>query len=165
MGISFEGNVRIIHTDANGVVISDHTAQNTVTSGGLALIAEYLRAGINTAAPIPPRRIAIGSGTVPVGRFLTAVPGETFRTMVDNRSREWGAVTYYAHLQDSDNANQTVGCYGLIAGRAGPTQSNLGPDPLLNEILFAVANEPTPYNKGGAATVSIDWTITASGVL
>lgn len=179
MGISFTGNIRIIERDEFGNLHERH-AQNTMTSGGLALIASYLGAWSNrwlnasvdrrhplqsAISPRPPHYLVYGSGTVPVGRFMTSVPGETYRTANLDSITDGASVTFHGYLGDTENASQTIGCYGLVGGVANAQPGNAGSDPNYNEILVAVANEPTPFGKGTASTVSIDWVITVSGVI
>ncbi len=154
----FVGNIQIIERDMSGRVLQSHRASNVMTSGGLVLIATYLGMvpAFAQAAPVPPSYIDIGTSTTPVGRFWTTVPGKTFRTAIAGREVIGASVIYHAYLTDSANAGNVVGTYGLIAGGlvAGA-----------GDTLFAVANEQTPFTKTPNSTVSLDWTLTVSGVV
>ena len=148
------GNLRIYGTD--GSIRETH---NVICSGGLSMLRDYLFAATPSLAPQQPLYVAYGSGTQPVGRFMSIVPGETFRANIVQRDQSVGtpSVVYHWFLLDSDNSSQTVGSYGLIGGSA--TQSaNTG-------TLFAIANEPVPYSKSPTTAYAGDWSITVSGVI
>lgn len=155
--VSLGGNVRVRQCNADGVEVGDHRNQNLTTSGGLSLVADYLAASSPALAPNPPLYMVIGSGTQIAGRFMHKVPGETFRTPIVARDREGFGAVYHSFLSDVDNANQTIGCYGLVGGDASQLADT--------GTLVAIANEGTPFSKDASNTLSIDWTITASGVV
>lgn len=124
-----------------------------LTSGGQGFVRDWM-AGAN---PIPPTYIALGSGTLPTGSFLTEVPGETFRAGIAQADVSDRAVTYHALIEAADDLGQIVGCYGIIAGEA----TNRGE----TGILIAVGNDPIPFNKNATNAISIDLTLPVSGFL
>lgn len=129
----------------------------TLTSGGLALLSQYLAASRNDLAPQPPQYIAFGSGTTPMGRFNTQIPGETYRQPISSRSRDGFRVTYGFFLNTADNQNQTIAVYGIFAGEA-TAQGGTG-------TLLAYAQEPSPFGKSSGNTFAGDLPLTLSGTL
>ncbi len=158
------GNVRWIEYDATtGTETRRWHSENMITSGGLSLMRDYLIAGRPDLAPTPPRYIAMGSGLhSPLGRFLTTVPGETFRTPIVSADAAGTAAIFHCYLGMNDNNGgdgngATVAAWGLFAGNANAAVDT--------GTLFAVIAEPTPFSKNGNATYSIDWMITVSGTM
>lgn len=154
--IGLHGNVRVRAVNRDTGEVRDCTQGNTVTSGGLALLADYLAQADPGAAPRPPSFIAVGSGQISdTGYFLTALPNEGFRTAIVQRDREGLAVVYHAYFEPQDANGQQMGNFGLFARDAtnDPTTGT----------LVAVVNYATPFWKTAAISFSVDWTITPSG--
>lgn len=158
-------NVRV-REDGTG---REWTASNTLTSGGAALVRDWLAAPAPGLAPAPPSFVGLASGVVQDGgRFLTQVASEHFRTAICQRDRSGLSVIFHAYLEPTD-ANgilpsgvnvlpgTTLSAVALWAG-AATDQINTG-------TLFAVANLDPAIHKTGAKSFSLDWIITASGKL
>jgi hypothetical protein len=133
------------------------STSNVVTSGGLSLVRDYLASVKAADAPTPPTYIELGSGVAPVGRFMTAVTGGTHRTPIVQREKIGQSVVFHWFLADADNADQTIGTYGLIAGEAS---QELG-----TGTLVAIALDPSPFLKDPTLSYSGEWRITMSGVI
>lgn len=133
------------------------TVRNTVTSGGLGLLRDYLLASAGTLPPTPPSFIAVGSGNAAQGLSpsMTAVPGEVDRAPIIQRDTSGFSVTYHAFLDRSVALNQTVSYFGLYAGAASAAVGT--------GTLVAVASG-IPFNKNATNTYKADWTLTLSGV-
>lgn len=160
------------------------SGENTVTSGCLSFLRDFLASKIRTITPgqvllsgaaLPPSYIAVGSGFdngawVP-GRFMTSIPGEYYRTAIAARDTSGQSVIFHAMLNQPDgnvslrSASSTdgmpIGAYGIYAGDATNTPSNINK----NGTLIAVARDPSPRLKNSTNTLSIDWTLTISGKL
>ncbi len=178
------GNVTVRLRGPDGGERQWRTA-NVVTSGGLSLIRDYLLQSDASAAPNAPLFIAVGSGTVPVGRFMTAVPGEYYRVAIAQRDPNGFAAIYHGYFSSVDanaqspalliaedlaganvpissiigvvagNAGMTLGCYGLYGGDAT--------DVVGTGTLVALANEPIPFNKNSTNSFNLDWSLAVSG--
>ena len=156
--LRIHGRVRVWEYDLKGNERRHWVLHNTVTSGGLTLLRDYLIARQAQLAPTPPMYLALGSGlTSQVGRFSTRLPGETFRTEIVAADPNGLSAVYHFFLGTSDNSQQTVAHYGLFAGPA-TNAANTG-------ILFAVVAEALPFSKDPTSTYAGDWTITLSGSL
>lgn len=129
-----------------------------LTSGGLAYLADFLAAASLGGVPTPPQYIVLASGTAPVGRFMTTVPGETFRAPIAARDRVGHTTTFHTWLSMTDNAGQTIGAYGLVGGNTATLSANTG-------TLIAVVNEPAPFSKGATQALSVDLILTVSGTV
>jgi len=154
------GTVRVVERDPAGQIVSERMTHNTITSGGLSFIRDFLLGPTLAEAPNPPSYIGVGSGcangVLTVGRFDTRVPGETFRAAIVQRDAgDNQSVIFHAFLSTTENLDQSVGCYGLWAGAAGAS--------LNSGTLIAIAQEANPYNKNGGNTYSLDWTVAVSG--
>lgn len=128
-----------------------------LTSGGMELLRNYLGAGRNDLAPHPPQYVVFGSGTQPVSRFMSTIPGETFRSPILARSLEGLSVIYSTFLGAADNQNQTIGTYGIVGGDASLASGS--------GTLLAVANEATPFGKSGTDGYAVDLVLTVSGTI
>ena len=129
-------------------------AHVVLTSGGISFIRDWL-IGLN---PTPPTHIALGSGTVTVGRYMTQLPGETFRTSIVQADASGPcSVVYHAFLGITDDLNHPVGCYGIFAGNA-TDRPNSG-------TLIAIGNEPVPFSKNPINTYSLDIELSVSGTV
>ena len=178
------GNVDVHIREADGRIRQSRTA-NMMTSGGLSLIRDYLMQSDASAAPNAPLFIAVGSGTVPIGRFMTSVPGEYYREPIVQRDRAGLAAVYHAYFSSAaatqlypdvleaealaganipvssivavvaGNTGMTIGAYGLYAGNPS--------DIIGTGTLVAIAKEPVPFNKNTAISFNIDWSISISG--
>lgn len=124
-----------------------------LTSGGLTLIRDWL----GNTNPNPPLYIAVGSGQVTLGKYMTIVPGETWRGQISSITPQGFTVNFTTTLSTSDNPNQSVYCYGLIGGPA-TAAANTG-------TVVALQAEPSPYSKNASQTSTITFPITLSGVL
>lgn len=133
-------------------------ATGLLTSGGSAYIADALA---GQALAVAPSYMVFGSGQDPIGRFMTSVPGETFRSPIASIDRSGyqnvSSVIYHAFLSDHDNVGQSVYCYGIVGGAATPA-ANTG-------TLIVVANEPNPFGKDLVTTVSVDIQLAVSGTV
>lgn len=128
-----------------------------ITSGGLAWMQDCLAAGITLTMPTPPSYIVLGSGLTPPSHFMTTVPGETYRTPIVGRDKFGAGVTYHGFLNTSDNANQTVAVYGVVAGQASAA-ANTG-------TLIAIVAESSPFSKDATKVLNVDVQVTVSGTL
>lgn len=124
-----------------------------LTSGGRSLIRDWL-IGEN---PNPPSWIAVGTSTNPVGYFLTAVPGETFRASIVSTDADGPNAVFHGFLGLADNAGNVIGNIGLIGGDA-TGQAATG-------TLIAIGNVPSPFTKSAADTYQLDVTLTVSGTV
>ena len=154
--LKLESNVSVTLTEV-GQPVRTWSSHNVVTSGGLSLVRDYLAVTDPSSAPVPPTYIALGSGQVLPGYYMTAQPGENFRGGIVQRDKTGLSVIYHGFFGPADNQDQTVADYGLWAGAAASSQVGTG-------ILFALASG-IPFNKNTTNALSIDWTITASGVV
>ena len=125
-----------------------------LTSGGQALIRDWLAGG----NPTPPSYIAIGTSTLPVGRFATVVGTETFRTSIVSADQDGASVVFHGFLNISDNAGNVMGNVGLFGGDSATGQANTG-------TLVAIGNVPVPFVKSAADTYNIDVTLLISGAV
>ena len=126
-------------------------ANVVLTSGGISLIRDWL-IGLN---PTPPTHIALGSGTATIGRYMTQLPGETFRTSIVQADATGQAAIFHGFLTTTDNQNHSVYCYGLFAG-AATDLPNTG-------TLVAIASEAVPFSKNVINTFSVDLVLQVSG--
>lgn len=124
-----------------------------VTSGGLQILRDWL-AG---SQPNAPSYIVLGSGHVTLGSFMTVVPGETFRAPIVAADPAGNSVTFTAFLGPTDNAGQSVYCYGLVGGAASAAV-NTG-------TLIALQPEPSPFGKNASNTLTIPFVLMLSGVI
>lgn len=133
-------------------------ATGILTSGGSAYIADALA---GQALAVAPSYIVFGSGQTPISRFMSNVPGETFRSPIAAIDRSGyqnvSSVVYHAFLADHDNVGQSVYCYGVVGG-AATAAANTG-------TLIVIANEPNPFGKDLVTTVSVDIQLAVSGVM
>ena len=131
---------------------------NTVTSGGLELLRDYLLTSPGSTPPTSPSFIAVGSGNASFGTFgyMTAVPGEVDRAPIIQRDTSGFSVTYHAFLDRNVALNQTISYFGLYAGTAATATVGTG-------TLVAIASG-IPFNKNATNTYKVDWTLTLSGV-
>lgn len=157
VGVGLVGNVRCRMIDpATGTVVREWTQANTITSGGLALIRDYLLQADPGAAPTPPSFMAIGSGAVQdTGYFLTALPNEGHRSGIVQRDAEGLSVVYHSYFEPTDANGQHVGTFGLYARDATD-------DPTTG-TLVAVTNNQAPFWKDATKSFQADWVITISG--
>lgn len=153
------GTVKLVEYDAvSGREKRRWEVQNTVTSGGLSMLRDYLIARNPGLAPVPPLYVAMGSGlNVPIGRFHTRVPGESYRTEVVSADPSGLAAVFSFFLGRDDNSGHSIAAYGLYAG-AATAAANSG-------TLFAIVAEDVPFGKDSTSTYSGDWIITMSGSL
>lgn len=176
-GFGIMGNIHATMVDIETGERKVWTAQNTITSGGLSFLRDFLAASVRTmgtemlisGAPLPPTYIALGSGinggAWQASRFMTVVPGEHFRGSIATRDASGQSVIFHAHYSSADGngpagTGMTIGAYGIYAGNASNAPAYPG-----SGTLFAVAREPVPFGKRTSNTIDIDWTITVSGKL
>ncbi len=151
-----DGNVRIAVADATGHVTAEQWGGNTVTSGGLSLLRDFLVAGNSTGAPTPPSIIEVGTAFLNThGFFQTAIPQAVARVPILTRSAVGQAVVYHAIVDlptASGNTLSGVGLYG------GPATTTLGTGTLV------ALTSMSPVVKTNQNMLQIDWTLTVSGI-
>lgn len=144
-------------------------ASNAVTSGGAAMIRDWLLALPAGVAPRPPTYFSFASGVVADGgRFLTRIDSEHFRTAVCQRDISGSAVALHAYLEPTDANGVAASGTGILPGTTLQSVALWGgeaTDEIASGILFAVANLDPPIHKTPTKSYSADWIITPSGKL
>lgn len=141
------------------VVLTDHhlhavCAENTITSGGLAMVRDYLMATQSTDAPLGPTYIALGFGAIPDGgRFWTVLSGESLRFPIVQRQATTAGAVFTAFIPSGNGLGLVVNVTGLWAGNA---TAALG-----TGIL--VAQTALPGTVQLLSPYSIAWTLSVQG--
>lgn len=145
----------MVLTVSGAVGTINATATNAIlTSGGLSLVRDYLAAGDPDDAPAPPTYMAFGP-TAAIGRFMTTVPGETFRQSITDAARSGQTVVFSSFLGTTDN-NAAMGTYGLFAGSAtSATDSG----------TLVVLASGAPFTKTSANALQVDLAVMVSGTV
>ena len=183
------GNVHVEYVDLGTGERREWTSHNTVTSGALSLLTQYLATADPTAAPLGPMFLALGiSDTVPFAPtfFTQTVPGEYCRTPVCQRDTNGLSAVFHAYVSsingnsastavllqaDFDNAIGIAeltrltlsGSAGIPVGYFG-LYGGLATDVLRTGTLIACASG-IPFIKDVTKTFNVDWTLTISGQL
>lgn len=182
------GNVRVTYVDLGTGAQRSWTHCNTITSGGLALMTQYLATPDPSAAPMGPSFLSVGvSNLLPIQPtfFTQSVPGEYFRSPVAQRDSSGLSAIFHTYVSAA-NANTAPGSIliaaeanGLLGGVAAllsATQGagipigylglygGLATDVLGTGTLIACASG-IPFTKNTTNTFNVDWTLTISGKL
>lgn len=150
------GNVRLRVRDHQTGVVREWRQSNTITSGGLALLRDYLLQADPAAAPTPPSFMAVGSGViVDSGYYLTRLRNEQARQAIVQRDSEGLSVVYHSYFEPTDANGAYISTFGLFA-RDANNVANTG-------TLLAVVNNDAPFWKTAIQSFQADWVITLSG--
>ena len=144
-GLKITGQVNIVKTNSDGVVVEEHNVKNLVVSTGKTFIAAKMIATTNSPAAMT--HMGIGTNNTAVTSTDTSLLGQTARQSLSGATSSGAAITFTATFPagTGDGAITEAGIFN--ASTSGT---------MLCRTVF-----PT-VNKGSGDQITITWVITVS---